>query len=235
MQPRFWRELFLVCVPLLLATALIAASGADLAVSSLFYLKGAWSVGGRFPWNYLYLIDRYPAIILASAGLLAALASLIWPSRRCWARGGVFLVLLLALGPGLLVNIVFKDGWGRPRPREIIQFEGRKIFLQPWQKGISGQGRSFPSGHAAAAFYMIAPYFIYRHRNKRRARIWLAAGVTFGTFMSIARISQGGHFLSDTLWAFGIVYMTALILATLLKLDQVPANTPLPTPKQCSS
>jgi lipid A 4'-phosphatase len=235
MQRSFWRELILVCGPLLVATALIAVSGADLAVSSFFYLKGTWPVGGRFPWNYLYLIDRFPAILLASAGLMAAAASLRWPSWRHWARGGVFLALLLALGPGLLVNIVFKDSWGRPRPREIVQFEGKKIFLQPWQKGISGQGRSFPSGHAAAAFYMIAPYFIYRHRNKRRARAWLAGGVIFGTFMSIARISQGGHFLSDTLWAFGIVYMTALTLATVLRLDQTSAEPSLSAPKKCST
>ena len=235
MQRSFWRELVLVCGPLLLLTAMIAVSGADLAVSSFFYVKGAWSVGGRFPWNYLYLIDRYPAIVLASAGLMAAAASLRWPSWRHWGRGGIFLALLLALGPGLLVNVVLKDGWGRPRPREIVQFEGKKEFLQPWQKGISGQGRSFPSGHAAAAFYMIAPYFIYRNRNKHRARAWLAGGIVFGTFMSIARISQGGHFLSDNLWAFGIVYMTAMTLATVLRLDQASAEQSLPAPEKCST
>ena len=25
-----------------------------------------------------------------------------------------------ALGPGLVVNVLFKDHWGRPRPREVV-------------------------------------------------------------------------------------------------------------------
>jgi lipid A 4'-phosphatase len=235
MQNSFWRELLLVCTSLVVMTALIAMSGADLTVSSFFHINGGWPVGERFPWKFLYIVDRFPAILLAIAGLLAVVVSLRWPSRRYWAKCGIFLILLLVLGPGVLVNTIFKDGWGRPRPCEILQFEGKKTFLQPWQKGISGQGRSFPSGHASAAFYMMAPFFIYRHRNKRRAHVWLAGGIVFGIFMSIARISQGGHFLSDTLWAFGVVYLTGLFLAALLKLDHVPAAPPLPEPVPCSS
>jgi membrane-associated PAP2 superfamily phosphatase len=235
MRSSFWREVFLVSGLLVFLTALIALSGADLAVSSFFFIKGAWPVGDRFPWKLLYQIDRLPAVLLAVAGLLAAAASLRWPSWRQWARSGVFLALLLALGPGLLVNTIFKEGWGRPRPREVLQFEGKKIFLHPWQKGISGQGRSFPSGHASAAFYMMSPFFIYRHKNKKRAHAWLAGGVVFGIFMSIARISQGGHFLSDTLWSFGMVYLTALFLAALLKLDQMPTAPTFPAQKSCST
>ena len=222
MLNKIMREALLVTSLLVIVTVIIAASGADLAISSLFCLQGKWPIGNLFPWKALYQINVYPALILAGTGLLASLGSLKWPSWRIWAKGGVFLALLLALGPGLVVNGLFKEGWGRPRPREIIQFEGKQLFLQPWQKGLSGGGRSFPSGHASVAFYMLSPYFIYRQRNKRRARFWLAGGVVFGICMSIARITQGGHFLSDTLWAFGMVYLTALLLAFLLKLDQPP-------------
>jgi membrane-associated PAP2 superfamily phosphatase len=130
-----------------------------------------------------------------------------------------------------MVNVVFKDHWGRPRPREIVQFGGQKQFLQPWQKGEDGKGRSFPSGHASAAFYMTAPFFIYRRTNKQLARIWLAGGLTFGLLMSIARITQGGHFLSDNLWAWGMVHLTALALCYILGLDRavyVSAKTGIP-------
>ncbi len=217
-----------VMAVLILSTALIALSGADLIVSSRFFISGGWPVGELFPWKLLYRIDRYPAVLLAATGLIAAALSFKVPKFNNWKKWGVFLTLFLILGPGLLVNVVFKDGWGRPRPREIVQFNGKKEFLQPWQKGVTGQGRSFPSGHASAAFFMIAPFFIYRRRKPRLALYWLIGGMVFGILMSIARTAQGGHFLSDDLWAFGMVYLTGLFLATVMRLDQT--ETPIAHP-----
>lgn len=208
---------------LIAATATISLTGADVDVASRFFINNGWPVGERFPWKLLYRLDRYPAILLAVTGLVLALCGLRWANCRPWRIQGAFLVILLALGPGLLVNAIFKDHWGRPRPRDIIQLGGHKQFLQPWQKGIDGDGRSFPSGHASAAFYMTAPFFIYRRRRPRLAHAWLAGGLVFGVFMSIARIAQGGHFLSDNLWAWGMVHLTALILAALLGLDREKA------------
>lgn len=225
-----WKEAAAVIIFLIAATWIIAATGADLAVSSLFYIDGSWPVGGRFPWKALYQVDRIPAVILAVVGLTGFLISLWQKQRRDWAKAGMFLVLLLALGPGLLVNATFKDHWGRPRPREIVQFGGQKEFLQPWQIGTSGKGRSFPSGHSSAAFYMTAPFFIYRRSKKRLACAWLACGLIFGILMSIARITQGGHFLSDTLWAWGMVHLCALLLAVLLKPDRAEGPPPIAEP-----
>lgn len=210
-------EVLSVLVFLVVATSLIAVTGADLAVSAPFCIGGKWPVGDLFPWKALYRLDRFPAVALAVFGLAACVVSFFREDLRHWRRTGLFLVLLLALGPGLMVNAVFKDHWGRPRPREIVQFGGQKQFLHPWQKGQDGNGRSFPSGHASAAFYLSAPFFIYRRRNKRLARTWLLGGLCFGLFMSVARIAQGGHFLSDNLWAWGMVHLCALFLAALLK------------------
>jgi membrane-associated PAP2 superfamily phosphatase len=208
---------------LVVSTVLIAWTGADLALSAPFCREGTWPIGYLFPWQMLYRLDRIPAFALALFGLAAGIASFFRQDLRHWRRRGAFLVLLLALGPGLMVNAVFKDHWGRPRPREIVQFGGQKQFLQPWLKGEDGTGRSFPSGHASAAFYMSAPFFIYRRTNKRRARIWLLGGLIFGVFMSIARITQGAHFLSDILWAWGMVYLMALALSYCMGIDRTDA------------
>ena len=54
--------------------------------------------------------------------VLAALAfKLIVPTRKMLipGRAVVFLIATLALGPGLLVNVVLKDHWGRSRPIDI--------------------------------------------------------------------------------------------------------------------
>jgi len=139
-----------------------------------------------------------------------------------------FFVILLALGPGLIVNSIFKEYWGRPRPRDIVQYGGKKEFLHPWQKGVAHNGSSFPSGHSSAAFYLTAPFFVLRRRKPRAANLWLAGGLIFGIFMSIARMVQGGHFLSDNLWAWGMVHLTAVALYYLLRLnrDEIPAAVP---------
>ncbi|MBT1071358.1 phosphatase PAP2 family protein [Pelotalea chapellei] len=226
MERSAWYEAIVITAVLVALTAIIALSGLDLMISSHFYTAGNWPVGEQFPWKLLYRIDRIPALFLAVAGLWMATPALLKPAR--WSRkacSGVFLVLLLALGPGLLVNVVFKEGWGRPRPRDIVQFSGSKTYLEPWQKGTMGQGRSFPSGHASAAFYMSSPFFIYRRRRPCLARVWLAGGICFGILMSIARITQGGHFLSDTVWAFGMVYLTGLALSVIMGLNKEDRTT----------
>ena len=205
---------------LILATVVIAMTGADLKLSAPFSINGTWPVGDRQPWHFLYLLDRGPSIALGVCGLIAAIIGGIYKQRRCWIRPGLFLVILLTLGPGLLVNSVFKEYWGRPRPREVLQFGGTKEFLHAWQKGVAHKGRSFPSGHSSAAFYLSAPFFILRRRNPRAASLWMAGGLLFGFLMSIARITQGGHFLSDTIWAWGMVHLAAVSLYYLLRLDR---------------
>ncbi|BCS52426.1 phosphatase PAP2 family protein [Geobacter sp. SVR] len=211
---------------LLIATAIIGATGADLKLSALFFRPEGWAVGDRPFWHFLYLLNRTPVFAMAVAGLALALYGRVNPAWRQWRRQGVFLVILALLGPGLLVNSVFKEYWGRPRPREVVEFGGKKQFLQPWQMGTPHNGRSFPSGHSAAAFYLAAPYFPLRRRRPRLALAWLTGGLAFGVLMSFARITQGGHFLSDTLWAWGMVHLTAASLYYLMKLDRESPGRP---------
>ncbi len=227
MTPKI-RDFVLPIILLVLATLLIGTTGADLLVAAPFYINGAWPIGEQQPWHLLYLLDRLPSITLGCIGLAAALTGYFSKQRRSWIKPGLFLVILLALGPGLIVNSVFKEYWGRPRPREVVQLGGTKEFLHPWQKGIAHKGRSFPSGHASAAFYLTAPFFVYRRRKPKVAALWMAGGLLFGVLMSMARITQGGHFLSDNLWAWGMVHLTAVTLYYLLRLDrdEAPALEP---------
>jgi lipid A 4'-phosphatase len=214
------RDFLLATALLVGATALCAATGLDLALERRFYLEGGgWALGDVNPWQFLYRFGVIPSYLLSAAALVLLVAGFFWARAFPFRKSALFLVLMMALGPGLLVNAVFKDHWGRPRPRQMQLFGGNRQFHEVWERGSQGTGRSFPSGHASAAFYLIAPYFVLRNRDRRRARLVLAGGVVYGVLMGVARMAQGGHFPSDVLWAGGMVYLVGLALYYLLRLD----------------
>jgi lipid A 4'-phosphatase len=218
---------FLVPVAILIAgTALIAATGLDLALESRFYREGIWIGRDLDPWRFLYRFGVLPAYFLAGGALVTLVAGYFSSRAAVYRKRALFFVLFLALGPGLLVNTVLKDHWGRPRPNQLQVFGGNEKmpYHQVWQCGVAGQGRSFPCGHASAAFYLIAPYFVLRRRSKGYARLALAGGFAYGLFMGAARMTQGGHFPSDVLWSGGLVYLVGLALCHLLRLDAEPSR-----------
>jgi membrane-associated PAP2 superfamily phosphatase len=211
-------------VPLLAAVAASGAidvAGADLAVQALFYSPGAgWALGDREPWAFLYHFGNLPAFALGAMGVIAFVLSFFAERFRPDRTAALFVVVLLALGPGLIVNTVFKDHWGRPRPADIVQFGGTETYRSFWHPGPPERGRSFPSGHAAVGFFLMAPFFVLRRRAPGWARRALAAGILYGSLMGLGRMIQGGHFLTDVIWSGCMVYLTGLFLYYLFRLDR---------------
>src|SRR5581483_11332039 len=107
-------------------------------------------------------------------------------------RQALYVVLVLGLGAGLVVNFVLKDHFGRARPRNIFEFGGAEKFTPAFV--LSDQcdtNRSFPSGDAAAAFFPLALALALGRR--RFLRLTTAA---FGVLVSLARVAAGVHFFS---------------------------------------
>jgi len=57
---------------------------------------------------------------------------------------------------------------------------------------------SFVSGHATSGFILMAVGLMGSVATRRR---WMWIGLAWGAIVSLARIAEGGHFLSDTLFA----------------------------------
>jgi membrane-associated phospholipid phosphatase len=113
-------------------------------------------------------------------------------------RGMVFVTLALLLGPGLLANVVLKDHWGRARPAHVVEFGGPSRFTPPLL--IADQcdhNCSFVAGDAAAGYFLLALALLARRRRAPAIAGALAAGSALG----VVRIIQGGHFLSDVVFA----------------------------------
>lgn len=194
-------------------------SDLDVRVARRFYVPGeGWPVGAEPLWKFLKSYGVVPAWIVATGALAVWIASFVKPRLRAARRAAMYLVFVMVIGPGVLVNDVFKEQWGRPRPRDLVEFGGQREYVPPLIKSPPEHGGSFASGHAATGFYLLTPYFLLRKRWPRRAAAVLALGIGYGSLVGYARVAQGAHFPSDVVWAGGIVYITAVALFYLLRL-----------------
>jgi len=196
-------------------------TGLDVSVAGRYYVPAeGFPHGSEQPWSALYHYGVIPAWVAAVSALIVFVAS-FWVARATpHRRASLFLVLVMIVGPGILVNDVFKERWGRPRPKDLVEFNGEKEFVPVWIKSPPENGNSFASGHASTGFYLLTPYFLLRRNKKWWAVFFLALGLGYGSLIGLARIIQGAHFLSDVLWALGFVYLTGLIFYYALRLDR---------------
>ena len=115
----------------------------------------------------------------------------------------MFLAASLALGPGLIVNVLLKEHWGRARPSQITEFGGTAHYTPPLMMADQCTANcSFSSGHGALGFWLIAFALLAPPRWRPLA---VGAALTFGVFVGVTRIAQGGHFLSDTVFSALVV------------------------------
>ena len=88
------------------------------------------------------------------------LLKLMRPTRPMLIAPRAVLLLLasLALGPGLLTNVILKDNWGRSRPIDVRESGGQETFV-PWYspRGDCPNNCSFVSGDVSGAAWLIAP------------------------------------------------------------------------------
>ena len=206
---------FLMALFLILMTAVIAHFKLDLVVERYFFhpdsLEG-WYQKNAPLWHFLYHYGPLPALLLS----LTAIAVLVFqksaPKLRKYKHASKLFLLAMILGPGIIINGVLKDHWGRPRPRQVAEFGGQWEFREIWQPGIPGKGKSFPCGHASAGFIFFALFLALRDRHKKIAWFSLFFSLIYGSLIGVARMAQGGHFLSDVIWAWGITWLIILIL-----------------------
>ena len=197
---------------LLLATVLLETFDADRRLASLFFRSGTgWYLAKAPIWVWLHDYGTIPGLVLTLAALSVWLVGLHVPRMKAWRKPCLLVVLTTVIGAGLLVNAVLKQYWGRPRPDQTIEFGGKWAYRPIYSPGTPGQGASFPCGHCTMGFVFLS-MIGFRRQNKALAAGGVVVGIVLGVLLSAARIVQGAHFLSDTIWALGIVTMTLAVL-----------------------
>jgi lipid A 4'-phosphatase len=212
----FTMRIFLL-ISFVLAIVFVVHPELDLQVSHLFYTQSDGFFLKKNP-IVIFLFRMIPVLVgVIMAGLGALVIAINVKKRKFFGLGNkeiAYLFLAFVLGPGLIVNTVFKEHWGRARPSQVTEFGGDKHFSPAFI--ISDQcthNCSFISGHASVAFYLIAFGLILQ----RWRRPVISMAVMYGIIIGLVRIMQGGHFLSDVLfsgvftslsviWLYGVMY-----------------------------
>jgi membrane-associated PAP2 superfamily phosphatase len=160
------------------------------------------------PWvQHTRTAARMLIAVLALPAFLAIVLKLIWPDRRMLveARAALFLIATLALGPGVLTNLVLKDHWGRPRPIDVQQFGGDYRF-EPWwdPRGDCPNNCSFVAGEPSGAFWTLAAAALAPPPLQAVA---YGAALAFGIGLGVFRMAAGAHFFSDVMFAGVLTYL----------------------------
>lgn len=183
------------------------------------WVSGLFNDGhGQWPWRAHWGVQAvYQAVPWLGRLALLVSAGLVWQawrrpgSRPAWQmRRALALLLALLLGVGGVVHAVFKEQWGRARPHEVQAFGGSKTFQPAWRPSNQcARNCSFVSGHASTGFVLMA---LGMMGSPQRRRFWWRTAWGAGGLIGGVRVMQGGHFLSDVVFAGLMIWSTCQII-----------------------
>lgn len=114
-------------------------------------------------------------------------------------------LISLALGCGLIVNLILKEFSGRPRPRDTVLFGGGLDFVQAGSfAGRCLQNCSFISGEASSGGWLLCLVMLLPRRLRLPLGLPLAI---ISILMPTMRVMTGAHYLSDAVlgWLSSLV------------------------------
>ncbi len=182
----------------------------DLDLAALFYQPNTdmLRIGGE-PWvEHVRDAARVLIGLIAAPAGLAVVGKLILPRRRMLipGRAALFLLLTLALGPGILANTILKDHWGRFRPFYLTEFGGTDGPFTAWwdPRGTCRGNCSFVAGEPSGAFWTLAPAALAPPQWRPLA---YGAAVAFGAAIGVVRMAGAGHFFTDVVFAGVLMFL----------------------------
>lgn len=185
----------------------------DLFLSSLFYKEEHFYNPPLF--QFLYIYGESFGFFIGGISVLVVLLSWFYKPLKKYRRPCLAFLCTLAIGAGLLTNVLFKGYWGRARPKETIEFGGKYEYRPFYQPNFSPPEpqKSFPSGHVAMGFCYISFCFSFK-RQKEKWLYYIALPLTLfsGVGLMIARVAQGGHFFSDVFFSLILIWLVALLM-----------------------
>lgn len=152
-------------------------------------------------------ITNNAKIILAAVSIVISIClTAIMPKYQAktekYRRHALFLILVVI--SELLIVTIMKNIWGRPRMRSISGFDEFRYWYEINGPAANQEFRSFPSGHSANSFTLMAFYVFTPYLKKIKPKVFFAIAVLWGSIVAVSRIVLGAHFLSDVTAGFFI-------------------------------
>ena len=212
-----------------------ALSDLDLTISARFFdpETGSWPLDTRQPWLLLNMRGVYPGAMVAIGAIVALFGTIGNRKLVRHRRIPAYIMWATLIGPGIIINLILKGRWGRPRPIDTSDFGGTSDFERLLHFDPTSPGRSFSSGHASMGFIFVSVGFALLAIGRRRSAIAVMIGsLLYGFFIGGARIVSGAHYPSDVIASGIIVWLTSAALYFAFRLHQSPyqasAHLPLP-------
>lgn len=191
----------------------------DRAIARLFYDAEA----GLFPLRHLWLLEDFLHFGMKQASTLGVVAAMFvcyrgWRGELAWLprRNAVLAacgMVLIPLGTTLLKHLT-----ARHCPWDMVDFGGFAPYLHLLSAPPADikAGLCFPAGHASAGFLWLVWAVALRPAGRKAAWAGLALGLGLGALLGGARMLQGAHFLSHTLWSMWFAWALSVVLAAML-------------------
>jgi lipid A 4'-phosphatase len=201
----------------------------DIEIAGLFYDPATRNFPLRTNSFLGHLRDAasWVLVLLVAPCVAALLIKLVIPRAKPWisARAAIFLIATLALAPGLLVNVVLKNHWSRPRPAAVVEFGGSERFVPWWDpRGQCVKNCSFVSGETSSAFWTLAPAALAPPPWRFIA---YASAIAFGVGMSVVRMAMGAHFFTDVVFAGFFTFIIIVLAHSLIYRSRPPSKPEL--------
>jgi membrane-associated PAP2 superfamily phosphatase len=190
----------------------------DLRISALFFdpAKKDFMLRWSPLLGFLRDASMWLVSVIAAPAFIALAIKILRPRGKLLIAGRaiVFVIVTLALAPGLVTNVVLKDYWPRSRPIDVPQFNGEERFTAWWDPhGGCAKNCSFVGGEASGAFWTLAPAAVIPPAWRPVA---YGAALVFGVSVGVLRMAFGAHFFSDIVFAGVITFLIIWLVHGLL-------------------
>lgn len=212
----------LLAISALLLLCVFETTDLDRQLARIFYdptvaafpLKHSW-----FLETVLHKGAKHVVYVLVVLGL--GVCWLGWQGELSWLprRNALLAALGMLLIP--LATSALKHLTHRHCPWDVVDFGGYAPYLhlfEPVPQGTRG-GQCFSAGHASVGFLWIVWAVALRPAGTRVARLALMVALFGGGVLGFARMLQGAHFLSHTLWSLWLAWAISVSLALALRAE----------------